>query len=152
MKILLKLLLPVCALAFSAEAAYAADNPADAVALVDKGVGYMKKHGKAALISEINHKNPMFINGNIYLGMRSTDGTTLAHPMNPRVIGKNMVLLPDADGKYYRKEILEIAAKTGTGWVEYRYNNPSTNEIEHKATYFVRVDDVILEAGIYKGK
>jgi cytochrome c len=152
MKTLLKSLLLVSAFGFTAGIANAADNPADAKALVEKGGNYMKKHGKAALIDEINHKNPIFINGNIYLAMRATDGTTLAHPINPRVIGKNMVTLPDADGKYYRKDILDIAAKTGAGWVDYRYNNPSTGEIERKATYFMRVDDVILEAGIYKGK
>jgi signal transduction histidine kinase len=152
MKTLWKIVLPACILAFSAGAANAADNPAEAKALVEKGAAYVKQHGKAALIDAINHKDPAFINGNIYLAARAADGTTLAHPINPRVIGKNMIELPDADGKYYRKDILNIAAKQGSGWVDYRYNNPATGDIERKATYFMRVDDIILEAGIYKGK
>ena len=130
----------------------APDRADDAVALVDLGLAYLKQHGKAALIREVNHANPRFIRGTVYLALRGTDGTTLAHPINPRVVGKNMTVLPDADGKYYRKEILDIAANAGHGWVTYRYNNPATNEIEQKATYFVRSGDLLLEAGIYKGK
>jgi cytochrome c len=132
--------------------AQAADDPNDAIAIVEKGVAYLQKNGKDALIAEINKKNPDFIKGDIYLYVRSIDGTVLAHPVNPRLIGKNMLVLPDADGKYFRKEIVELAKAKGKGWVDYRYNNPATKEIEKKSTYIVRQDDVILEAGIYKGK
>ena len=45
-----------------------------------------------------------------------------------------------------------ITRAKGKGWVDYRYNNPVSNEIEKKSTYFVQSGDVILEAGIYKGK
>jgi signal transduction histidine kinase len=112
----------------------------------------MQKNGKDALIREINNKNPEFINGDVYLMMRAPDGTQLAHPINPKLIGKNLVTLPDADGKYFRKDIIDTAAAKGKGWVDYRYNNPVTKEVEKKSTYFVKSGDVILEAGIYKGK
>ncbi len=132
--------------------AIAEDDPAIAIAMVEKGLAYMAKHGKDTLIKEINNKNPEFLQDGVYLTMRAIDGTQLAHPVNPRLIGKNMVVLPDADGKLFRKEIIEQAAAKGKGWVDYRYNNPSTKEIEKKSTYFVKSGDVILEAGIYKGK
>ncbi|MES2257861.1 MAG: cache domain-containing protein [Pseudomonadota bacterium] len=130
----------------------AADNPDDAVALVEKGQAYIVKNGKDALITEINKKNPDFLKGDIYLYLRSIDGTILAHPANPKLIGKNMLVLPDADGKYFRKDIVELAKSKGKGWVDYRYNNPTSKEIEKKSTYIQRQGDVILEAGIYKGK
>lgn len=123
-----------------------------AIAMVEKGLAYMEKNGKDALIREINNKNPDFIQGDIYLYMRSMDGTTIAHPMNPKLIGKNLLVLPDADGKLFRKEIIELAASKGKGWVDYRFNNPVTKVIERKTTYLVRNGDVILECGIYKGK
>ncbi|MFZ6730925.1 cache domain-containing protein [Undibacterium sp. Ji42W] len=128
------------------------DNPADAVAMVEKGLAYMQKNGKDALVQEINNKNPDFINGSIYLYVRSLDGIVIAHPINPKLIGKNMLDLPDADGKYYRKEIIALARSKGKGWVDYRYNNPVSKQIENKTTYIFRSNDVILEAGIYKGK
>ncbi len=130
----------------------ATDNPDDAIALVDKGVAFLQKNGKDVLIAEINKKNPEFINGDIYLYVRALDGTVLAHPNNPKLVGKNLVVLPDADGKFFRKEIIELAKSKGKGWVDYRYNNPVSNEIEKKSTYVLRQGELILEAGIYKGK
>ncbi len=138
------LLAPTCSLAQS--------NPDEAIAVVDKGLAFIKKNGKDALIKEVNAKNPEFVKGDLYLVVRAIDGTILAHPVNPRLIGKNMTVLPDADGKHFRKEIIETAKSKGKGWVDYRYNNPVSKEIEKKSTYFVLSGDVILEAGIYKGK
>jgi cytochrome c len=137
---------------FALSTAHAADDPAAAIAMVDKGAAFMQKNGKDALITAINAKSPEFVNGGIYLTMRALDGTQLAHPTNPKLIGKNMVVLPDADGKLFRKEIIDGAQKTGKGWVDYRYNNPTTGNIEKKSTYYLKTGDVILEAGIYKGK
>jgi len=137
---------------FALSTAHAADDPAAAIAMVDKGAAFMQKNGKDALIAAINAKSPEFVNGGVYLTMRALDGTQLAHPTNPKLIGKNMVVLPDADGKLFRKEIIEGAEKKGKGWVDYRYNNPTTGDIEKKSTYYSKTGDVILEAGIYKGK
>ena len=134
-------------------AAHAAtDDPASAVAMVDKGLAFLHQNGKDALIREVNNKNPAFIQDGVYLTVRALDGTQLAHPVNPRLIGKNMVILGDADGKLFRKEIIDQAASKGKGWVDYRYNNPVSKVIEKKSTYFVKSGDVILEAGIYKGQ
>ena len=140
------------ALAFATCPASAADDAAAAVAMVDTGLAYLQKNGKDALIEEVNKKNPVFVKEGVYLTVRALDGTQLAHPVNPRLVGKNMVILPDADGKLFRKEIIDRAASVGKGWVDYRYNNPATHVIEKKSTYFVRSGDVILEAGIYRGK
>lgn len=137
---------------FALSTAHATEDPAVAIAMVDKGAAFMKKNGKDALIAAINAKSPEFATGDTYLTMRAMDGTQLAHPTNPKLIGKNMVVLPDADGKLFRKEIIEGAQKTGKGWVDYRYNNPTTGQIEKKSTYYFKSGDVILEAGIYKGK
>lgn len=137
--------------------AHAADDAAAAIAMVDKGAAFLQKNGKDALITAINAKSPDFVDDSLYLTMRALDGTQLAHPTNPKLVGKNMVVLPDADGKLFRKEIIEQAQKVGKGWVDYRYNNPTNGQIEKKSTYFRKVGDaksgeVILEAGIYKGK
>lgn len=131
---------------------FAADDPALAVAMVEKGLAYLQKNGKDALIKEINSKNPEFVKEGVYLTMRALDGTQLAHPTNPKLVGKNLVVLPDANGKLFRKDIIEQAQAKGKGWVDYVYNNPATGDIEKKSTYFTKSGDVILEAGIYKGK
>ena len=136
----------------SVQLVHASDDPAAAIAMVEKGAAFLQKNGKDALITAINSKSPEFVNDGIYLTMRAMDGTQLAHPMNPKLVGKNMVVLPDADGKLFRKDIIDGAKTKGKGWVDYRYNNPATGQIEKKSTYFSKSGDVILEAGIYKGK
>ncbi|MES2152196.1 MAG: cache domain-containing protein [Pseudomonadota bacterium] len=132
--------------------AQAGEPPETAVAMVEKGAAFLKANGREALLKEVNSKSAEFIQGEVYLLVRAADGTILAHPINPRLVGKNMNELPDADGKYFRKEIVEIARTKGKGWVDYRYNNPLSKEIEKKSSYFVRNGELILEAGIYKGK
>ena len=77
-------------------------------------------------------------------------GIVMAHPINPSIVGKNLLDVPDASGKVYRREIIELAAKKGKGWVDYMYKNPVSGRIEPKTTYILRVGDVVLEAGIYK--
>jgi cytochrome c len=73
----------------------------------------------------------------------------LAHP-NAKLVGQNMLDLPDNNGKKYRKEIATKAAKDGKGWTDYQYQNPKTKEIEEKTTYFEKVDDLIICCGVYK--
>ncbi len=73
-----------------------------------------------------------------------------AHPQNPKLVGKNMLEVPDVDGKLFRKDIVEIARKKATGWVDYKYKNPATGKIELKTTYVMGVDDVAICCGIYK--
>jgi signal transduction histidine kinase len=103
------------------------------------------------LFKRIDAKDSEFVQGSLYLYARDLkSGAVLAHPMNPALIGKDLTDVPDTNGKKYRREILELAAKQGKGWVDYTYKNPTTGKIEPKTTYILRVDDIVLEAGIYK--
>lgn len=139
-----------CALAMSN--AYAADaTEKDAVALVEKGVAFLKANGKDAMIKHINSKDPEFYKGELYLHMRDAkNAIMLAHPVNPTLIGKDLIDVPDTNGKMYRREMVQLAATKGKGWYDYTYKNPVSGKIEPKTTYMVKVDDVVLEAGIYK--
>ena len=140
-------------LALVAGTASASPEPTekDAIAVVEKGAAAMKSHGKDDLMKRIMAKDPEFVQGSLYLYVRDAKtGVLLAHPMNPALIGKDLTDVPDTNGKKYRREILEIAAKQGKGWVDYTYKNPATGKIEPKNTYILKVDDVVLEAGIYK--
>lgn len=71
----------------------------------------------------------------------------VAHPKNPALIGKNLIDIPDSDGKFFRRAIVEMAKSKGSGWVDYMCLNPETNEMEHKTTYLLKVDDVIIGRG-----
>jgi len=123
----------------------------DAVAMVEKGAAFIKQHGKDKFIEKISAKDPEFVQGALYVDIRDLQsGIVLAHPVNPTIVGKDLTDVPDASGKKYRREIIELAAKKGKGWVDYMYKNPTTGKIEPKTTYIQRVGDAVLEAGIYK--
>jgi cytochrome c len=55
-----------------------------------------------------------------------------------------------AASKTFRRDIAELAKTNGTGWVDYKYKNPSTNKIEDKTTFLKKVADVIICCGTYK--
>ncbi len=102
------------------------------------------------MIRKFNTKDPDFYSGalSLYLAMRDMNGITIAHPTTA-LIGKNLVAVPDADGKVFRREMM-AAARKGHGWVEYKFMNPASGKVEPKITYVLRAGDVALEAGVYK--
>jgi len=123
----------------------------DAIAMAERGAALIKAKGKAEMMKAINAKDPSFVQGALYVDLRDVKtGIVLAHPYNPSIVGKDLTDVPDANGKKYRREIIELAAAKGKGWVDYQYKNPTTGKIEPKTTYILLVDDVVLEAGIYK--
>ena len=150
----MKLLFTAAALCLglAANAAQANEPTAkDAIAMAERGATVIKTKGKAEMMRLINAKDPSFVQGSLYVDLRDVKtGIVLAHPYNPSIVGKDLTDVPDANGKKYRREIIELAAAKGKGWVDYQYKNPTTGKIEPKTTYILLVDDVVLEAGIYK--
>ena len=123
----------------------------DAIAMVERGVALVKAKGKDEMMKKINAKDAEYVQGELYIDMRDLkSGIVLAHPYNPSIVGKDLTDVPDANGKKYRREIIDLAAAKGKGWVDYQYKNPTSGKIEPKTTYIQKVDDVVLEAGIYK--
>lgn len=149
----MKLLACITALCLTfAAGTSAASEPTskDAISMVEKGVAFMKANGKDEIIKRINAKDPDFVRGALYLTMRDEKGIIVANPVNHAIIGKDLLDVPDTDGKLFRREILEVAKKSGKGWVDYKFKNPATGKIEAKTSYIYKVGDVTLEAGIYK--
>ncbi|MFS2213503.1 cache domain-containing protein [Telluria sp. Tellsp104] len=140
------------ALTLSCAGALAAEpTEKDAIAMAERGAAMVKAKGKEEVMKRITSKDPEFVQGSLYIDMRDVKtGIVLAHPYNPSIVGKDLTDVPDANGKKYRREIIELAAAKGKGWVDYQYKNPTTGKIEPKTTYILLVDGVVLEAGLYK--
>jgi signal transduction histidine kinase len=123
----------------------------DAISMAERGAAMVKAKGKDEVMKRISAKDPDFVQGSLYIDMRDVKtGIVLAHPYNPSIVGKDLTDVPDANGKKYRREIIELASAKGKGWVDYQYKNPNTGKIEPKTTYILLVDGVVLEAGLYK--
>jgi signal transduction histidine kinase len=148
----MKLLATVTALCLVSAAALANEpTEKDAIAMAERGAAMVKAKGKDEVMKRITAKDPDFVQGSLYIDMRDVKtGIVLAHPYNPSIVGKDLTDVPDANGKKYRREIIELAAAKGKGWVDYQYKNPTSGKIEPKTTYILLVDGVVLEAGLYK--
>jgi len=124
---------------------------ASSVALVKKAVAYYKEVGNEKALAEFSNPKGKFVDGENYLSIYDMKATVIGHGVNKALIGKNLYDLKDSNNKYFMREFVEKANKPGaTGWVEYHWTNPVSKKIEPKAAYFVRIDDVIIQAGYYK--
>ena len=85
-----------------------------------------------------------------YLFMGEYSGTFIMHPVIPQFEGRNMMDLQDDDGKYFIREIIEIA-KTGSGFITYNYRRPDMDKPDPKMTYVVGIDELnsYIAIGLY---
>lgn len=134
---------------FLSVSAIAAPSKADAEGIVEKAAAFAAKNGNDKLIAEVNKKDGPFNQGDLYVFVYDKTGTLLANPVAPALIGKNQVSEPDADGKLFRKEIIEVASTKGSGWVNYKYKNPASGALEPKVSYVKKQGDLIIIAGVY---
>ncbi len=114
---------------------------------------FLKKNGRDKALAEFNNPKGQFVQKDLYIFAfgASGDGVELANGANIKLMGKNVKEMKDADGKYLIKDILALGTGAeGKGWVDYKWPNPATGQIDGKRTYVERVDDVIIGCGIYK--
>ena len=129
---------------------YASGTQADAKALAEQAAEFLKVNGKEKTLAEMNKLKGQFDKGEMYVYALDMQGTVLAHPKNPEVVGKNTYNVPDEDGELFRKDIVELAKSKGSGWVDYKYLNPETKRVESKTTYVLKAGDIIFCCGVYK--
>lgn len=122
----------------------------EAVALTQKAIAYYKANGKGKAFAEINNKSGQFIDRDMYVYVLDTNGTMMAHGANEKLIGKDLTQLKDADGKLFAQELIGLAKAKKTGWVDYKWPNPVTKQIESKTTYIEPFDGYGFAVGVYK--
>lgn len=120
--------------------------------MVNEAVEFANVNGKDATVAEINKADGKFVKGDFYVFAYDINAIIMAHPVNPGLIGKNLLEVPDANGELFRKDIVELAQTQGTGWVDFKYKNPRSNELEDKTTFFKKTGDLIISCSVYKEK
>ncbi len=135
---------------FWVTSAFAGGSADEAKGLMAKAVEYVKANGKEKAFSEFTDTKGKFVDRDLYIFAVDFNGVTLAHGGNGKLVGKDMLGLKDADGKFFIKEFIELAKAKGNGWVDYKWVNPVTKAIEKKSTYVYKIDDYFLGCGIYK--
>ena len=121
----------------------------DAVAMVEKAVAAIKADGPEKAYAEIN-KGGQFADDEIYVVVSNFDGVTVAHATNPKLLGKNMTEVQDVDGKYFSKNMTELARKETSFWYDYKFANPATKKIQVKDNYCEVLSSSRVCAGVYR--
>ena len=85
-----------------------------------------------------------------YFFLYDFDGTSLMHPRQPELVGRNLLAMRDARGRPAIREMID-KARAGGGFVEYTWNKPSTRENMPKLGYVTSLErwHWMIGTGIY---
>ena len=116
------------AAALAATAAWSAERATadEAVAMVKKGVQFIKANGTEKAYAEFTSKTSKFRDRDLYLVVYGLDGKVWAHGQNERMVGKVVIDLKDIDGKEFVRERVELGrARAGGAREEREYDRPA---------------------------
>ncbi|PLY09213.1 MAG: hypothetical protein C0626_09425 [Arcobacter sp.] len=122
----------------------------EAKTFVEKGAQLCADKGVDACLKAFNVKEGEFVQGELYIFAYDFKGTVQAFGGKPVMVGKNLINVKGAGGKMVIQELIETA-KTGEGWVDYKWSNPTTKKIADKTSYVKKINDNLwIGAGYYK--
>jgi hypothetical protein len=124
-------------------------NIEEAKALVHKAREYIRKNGREKAFAEIDKRDGMFVDRDMYIYVYDSNLKNLAHGGNAKLIGKDLKDLRDPDGKLVNQGLLEAAQKGG-GTYTFKFFNPASGKIEEKIGYAEMEGDIMVGSGVYK--
>jgi cytochrome c len=126
-------------------------SAAEAIAMVKKAAALIKSDGKEKAYAAISDPaNKDFHDRDLYIYVYDMNGIAMAHGVNPKLVGKNLLDMKDNEGKAMIQEMVKVAQGKGSGWVDFKWPNPVTKAVEAKSGYVEKAGDVLVGSGIYK--
>ena len=104
------------------------------VDLVDDFIEMFTKKGKA-IFSEFKKKSSRVVYEDSYIFILDSKGTILFNPPFPELESRNMYNYKDFRGKYIFRDMIELAIKNGSAWIENYWNTPADNSFKLMRTY-----------------
>jgi polar amino acid transport system substrate-binding protein len=120
------------------------------VKYVQEAKGYALFHGREGALAEFNNPDGQFTHGELYIFAYTYNGTTLALPFQPELLGTSRMGNTDPDGVRYIADMAHTA-QGGSGFVQYRYPDPADNfSVKTKTSYVVDVNGSwFVGSGLY---
>lgn len=98
-------------------------NQEKAEALVGEAASYMEGHGKSeAFRAFTSQKDDRFRYGDLYIVVYDLLGKVVAHGWSEALVDKVLLNNQDQDGRFYVKELIDLAQKGG-GWINVKLHN-----------------------------
>lgn len=121
----------------------------DAEAMVAKAVAHIKAVGAEKAYNDFTNGSD-FKKGDLYVIVYDLTGKNLAHGANSKLVGKDLIGLKDPDGKLLNKMLVDLAKDKGKGWSdEFKFRNPTTNELQRRIVYVQRVGETFVGCGVF---
>lgn len=122
------------------------------VAYVEKAAAFARANGRDRAIAAFNDPNGSFVQDDLYVFAYDMNGTVLALPFQPELIGVNRSDAADIQGTKYIQAAI-AAARNGSGFYELYYPNPADfYAVEPKRCYVVGMGDWFLGSGYYTAR
>lgn len=152
-------LFPVFGFAEDKRPAYIYEDTRRLVALVEDAAALMERKGESAF-AEFKIQGSKWLTDPYYLFVYGIDGTCVFHPIQPDLIGKNLMSLRDMDGKPVIRFITDIGRRTekdASGWVFYLWPDKTQLMPLWKSAYIRKVvapgnKTYLVGSGIYNIK
>jgi signal transduction histidine kinase len=122
---------------------------AELVSFVEEARNFALTNGSDVAFKAFNNPNGRFVRGDRYIFAYDFNGTLLAHPFAPNLVGRNNLDMVDLNGLPSIANHM-LVAKSGGGFALTLTSNPQTNQSQLKLLYIANVDDKFwLASGIY---
>ncbi|MDD1720004.1 MAG: cache domain-containing protein [Methanoregulaceae archaeon] len=120
------------------------------VQCVGEAVSYVRTNGREAAVREFNDPNGSFSDPEMFVFAFDRNGTLLANPFLPGIVGMNRLQDRDPYGEYPVPYIIDNAVGGG-GFMYYFFADPSSDyRIRLKLAYSQMAgDDLVVGAGIF---
>ncbi|HTH17193.1 MAG TPA: cache domain-containing protein, partial [Magnetospirillum sp.] len=89
--------------------------------------------------------------GKEYVWVNDLNGIMVMHPFAPQLVGKDILDLKDPDGKFFFKDMIDLAHTKGSGTVQYKWAKPGATEPSPKVSYVLAIPEWnwMVGSGLY---
>lgn len=123
----------------------------EARALVERTLDlHLEAGGRDALLRQINAPDSGLFDRDMYVFALDAEGRYLGFAGNPQRVGQRVQDVAGESGAQLVRAII-AQAEAGPGWVQYVMPHPQTRKPQEKMSYVVKVDDLYVGCGVYKG-
>jgi len=125
-------------------------TPQEAKTMSLKAQEAVNEMGREKAFSTFADPNGSFRDRDLYVFCIDMEGVLLSQPIKPELVGRNMFNF-NKYGDLLFQDMINVAQESGSGWVDYRWPYPGTDEIRPKTSYIATNDHgFFCGVGAYK--
>jgi methyl-accepting chemotaxis protein len=122
----------------------------EARALVSRAQALLREQGRPAAVVQLRSAEEGFVDRDLYIFLVDNTGRYVLHGAKPAMEGKRVHDVPGINGDRFVRDAFAAAA-AGGGWIDYEIVNPTTGQVQPKASWVEPLGpDLVIGCGIYR--